>query len=505
MKRILAAIIALLMAFAVTPVTLAETSRDWTVPDGYNAHDYNAIVTFLETADADGVKNGDKLSDNYDSNDPNTWGKDWGVNHFTWVLLNGEWHIQTVAIAGDAQEYWDNLGNGLPGGGLTGCLDLSDFESLEYCDCDFNDITGLDLSNCTRLTHLNINYTLISELNISQSHDLRELYCQVCSLSELDFSENTMLRVLACSYNPIGAGRTLDFTSNSELVELYCVGCECSSLVIGNLPKLQRFACSYNDLTELDVSGCPNLLMLECSNNSLTQIDVSSNPELVDLGCAYNQIGGTIDISNNPFLEVLHCYNNDLWVLDCSNNTYLRELMCSQNNSLFMLDISECRSLDTLVNSFTELTYCDTLSQDYLPDFIIETEGYGSVGFNMNIRFGWNERVQNVIASPYEDCRFDGWYDENGNLVSENWLFQIPLEITEGHYYAVFSEIEYGLGDIDADGSVAVTDAIMALRAAMGILELTAGQTYAADINEDGTIEITDAIIILRMAMGIIE
>ncbi len=42
-------------------------------PEFYNEHDLNAALSFLETADSNGVKNGTKLWADYDANDPETW------------------------------------------------------------------------------------------------------------------------------------------------------------------------------------------------------------------------------------------------------------------------------------------------------------------------------------------------------------------------------------------------------------------------------------------------
>ena len=39
----------------------AEVTPAWTVPNGYNVHDYTKCVEFLEQTDANGVKNGEKL------------------------------------------------------------------------------------------------------------------------------------------------------------------------------------------------------------------------------------------------------------------------------------------------------------------------------------------------------------------------------------------------------------------------------------------------------------
>ena len=42
----------------------------------YNEHDLNAALSFLETADSNGVKNGTKLWADYDANDPETFPSD---------------------------------------------------------------------------------------------------------------------------------------------------------------------------------------------------------------------------------------------------------------------------------------------------------------------------------------------------------------------------------------------------------------------------------------------
>ncbi|MBQ7061335.1 MAG: dockerin type I repeat-containing protein, partial [Clostridia bacterium] len=59
-------------------------------------------------------------------------------------------------------------------------------------------------------------------------------------------------------------------------------------------------------------------------------------------------------------------------------------------------------------------------------------------------------------------------------------------------------------GDVDGNGTVTVSDAIMALRCAMGILTLTPEQFARADIDGSSTVTVSDAIMILRTAMGLL-
>ncbi len=62
---------------------------------------------------------------------------------------------------------------------------------------------------------------------------------------------------------------------------------------------------------------------------------------------------------------------------------------------------------------------------------------------------------------------------------------------------------EYQLGDVDMDGRVSVTDAVMIMRHAMGLITLTEQQLALADVNADGSVGIVDATLALRIAMGI--
>ena len=68
--------------------------------------------------------------------------------------------------------------------------------------------------------------------------------------------------------------------------------------------------------------------------------------------------------------------------------------------------------------------------------------------------------------------------------------------VSDGNYYPP--------GDVDQNGEVTITDAVLALRRAMLINDLTYLQMYYADMDKDGSVTIIDALLILRRAMGII-
>ena len=58
-------------------------------------------------------------------------------------------------------------------------------------------------------------------------------------------------------------------------------------------------------------------------------------------------------------------------------------------------------------------------------------------------------------------------------------------------------------GDIDGDGSVTPADARLALRAAVGLDEVTEAMLLSADVDHSGDITPADARIILRRAVGL--
>lgn len=59
------------------------------------------------------------------------------------------------------------------------------------------------------------------------------------------------------------------------------------------------------------------------------------------------------------------------------------------------------------------------------------------------------------------------------------------------------------LGDLDSSGSVNAADAILALRHAMGMIELAEAQIRCGDMDENGSVGVSDAVAILRLAMGL--
>ena len=76
------------------------------------------------------------------------------------------------------------------------------FTSLQYLDCDHNDLTTLDLTNNTSLEYLTCRYNSLTTLDVSNCTALKGLDCDHNDLTTLDLSNNTALTTLYCSNNP---------------------------------------------------------------------------------------------------------------------------------------------------------------------------------------------------------------------------------------------------------------------------------------------------------------
>ena len=57
-------------------------------------------------------------------------------------------------------------------------------------------------------------------------------------------------------------------------------------------------------------------------------------------------------------------------------------------------------------------------------------------------------------------------------------------------------------GDVNQNGEITVTDALLALQNTVGKNELSKVQTLSGDMNGDGKISVDDALVILQMTVG---
>ena len=75
-------------------------------------------------------------------------------------------------------------------------------------------------------------------------------------------------------------------------------------------------------------------------------------------------------------------------------------------------------------------------------------------------------------------------------------------EPTEAASFSYGERPTYTLGDVNNDGKINSSDALLILQSAVGKITLSATQTLAADVNKDGKINSSDAFKVLQYAVG---
>ena len=450
LKVIAAILLVLIMFISAMPIQLAAeamtppTTR-YATPDGYNDHDYQKMVAFFEQTDENGVRNGEKLSENYDPTDPGTWweadGSEIGVE---WTVDDDEYRICEIRIGSSSL-------------GMMGNLDVSGCTGLDRLDCSENQLTEINVSGCTALTDIDCSNNKLTELNVRTNTELYTLRCYGNQLTELDVSENTWL------------------------YELYCFGNELVRIDISGCTDLDGLDCSENQLTELDLSGNTFLRWLYCSGNRITELDLTANSELEALRCSENQLTA-IDVSANTSLTELHCSGNQLTELDLSENTSVYRLEC-ENNYITFLDLTN--------NPIAIKT--------------VSAEGPGFIGVKTVIHGEY--LVPAISAVPAPGSTFCGWYATDGTLISTEAELVIDREecYYPYHFIARFTaSTPGGIGDVDGDGVVRVSDAVLIMRCALGLIEFTPEQILCGDVDGDGVIKIADAVMVIRIALGLV-
>lgn len=112
LKAIAAVLLVLVMLGSAMPIQLAAeamtplTTR-YATPDGYNDHDYQKMVAFFEQTDENGVRNGEKLSEDYDPTDPETWWEyDDGYwrRRVEWTTVAGEYRLYEIFFGGSSND-----------------------------------------------------------------------------------------------------------------------------------------------------------------------------------------------------------------------------------------------------------------------------------------------------------------------------------------------------------------------------------------------------------------
>ena len=423
-KAVLSTALALLLAFCAAQLPLsalrAEISPAWSVPAGYNENDYNKIAAFLEIEDSSGIKNGAKLSSNYDPNYPATWGICYDPDYYTdmptfsWDLFDGEYRVRRILIF-DKQ--------------LVGDLDLSGFSELYYANISVNEIESIDLNGCTSLWTFDCYGNLLADIDVSVCPMLHFFRCDDNLLVELDVSEN---------------------------------------------PGLVQLTCSDNMLFDLDVSNNTSLEILDVSDNLLNGIDVSMLPLLDSLNVSDNDLYDGLDVTQNARLQSLRINRTGLDHIDVSQNPDLLGLYSVGNPmTAYDLEANEILMLNSLTAEAGGTVGCE-LSGWYTKVYAQPDEGYTFAGW-YNAQGELISMIPEYEASELDGvvfiARFEGGSslpgdaDGNGSVT----LADAVLALRFAMGLIGESELDTAAADMDGNGSITLADAVSILRIGMGL------------------------------------
>ena len=146
------------------------------------------------------------------------------------------------------------------------------------------------------------------------------------------------------------------------------------------------------------------------------------------------------------------------------------------------------------------------------------------------LSFDWKASCEGSSNNPWDkgqffvnNSQFGGTITGSGNWTTVTytanaagtytfeWRYTKDSSVNSNDDCIYVDNVEYSgddftvAGDMNGDGQVGVEDALMLLRAAMGLIQnLTEQQLIAADANGDGEITLDDALYVLRKAMNLI-
>lgn len=425
MKRTLAILLAIMMLLSLAPAAFAGTGASHTVKayeprrvrgaaasaeDELDPHDLSMVRAFLETADENGVKNGEKLNPDYDPGDPATWvrmdhNEDWGdyiANGVTfWAEAGGKKRLDWVNF--------DDLD-------VFGPLDLSDCEALQYLYCSNTRVTSVTATRCCALLEY------------------------VCSNSLIEFEDHSAcdeLYYIDLSYNRLSG-----------------------AFYFFRYPALWHLDISGNNIDYLSLTELPNLQRLFCSDNLIERFELIACPKINELYADHNRLE-TLDLSDFTDLEYVSVLFNPLSSLDISGCTNLpRNTITAHGNGTFGYSrtVEYDYAYNPIVTEFAAAYPAD--GAEFTGWFAADGS---AVSDEPEADLEWIEYTD--LVARFADRILPGDADRNGIVDTTDALLVLRCAL------GISGEAEDLMVncDMDSSGVIDTTDALFILRAALGI------------------------------------
>lgn len=162
-------------------------------------------------------------------------------------------------------------------------------------------------------------------------------------------------------------------------------------------------------------------------------------------------------------------------------------------------DIAGIDSASSGVSLNLNMTSGETLSFEYL---VSSEQNYDKFIFKVN----GTTLLQESGESGWTQYTFTA---SNSGNYSFEWIYSKDYSVSSGTDCVFIDNVSYlgssdfELGDVNMDGTVNISDALLVVRYSMGIDSLSDEQLILADFNQNGSINMDDASLILRRAMSI--
>ncbi|MBR3297664.1 MAG: redoxin domain-containing protein [Clostridia bacterium] len=158
-----------------------------------------------------------------------------------------------------------------------------------------------------------------------------------------------------------------------------------------------------------------------------------------------------------------------------------------------VLYVGESSTVPEAITLLQDYSFGKLIMDDVLAEAFYATEIFpGMLAFPETILVDSNGIVRYHHFAIYQN------YNELNSEIQQ-WLAQVP-PVTPTEPPAPAAD-----GDADGNGTINVADALLCLRAAMGLLSFTEEQIARCDMDANGGIAISDALTILRSAMGLLN
>lgn len=421
--------------------------------------------------------------------------------------------------------------------------DLSPLKGLqlEYLSLDGNNITDLSPLKGMPLKFLSINGNQITDLSVLEGMDLFYLDAADNQISSTKGISSTWIKSINLNNNKV-----TDISSLSACKNLRHV-------------RLQNN--KIKDISPL--KDKKQLIVLELDNNEIESISsISNNTELMGLGITNNKLKNLNGIENLDISKIDFSHNEVTDLQAVAKNKNIKKVVGAYNKIRSLsfiegtqgytyLDLSHNKISDVspISNYFfsdgLDLTYnrisdLIPIKNTYFTQQLLQTERRQR---NKNLDFYTEQEVHEAKFAFVEDYKYSWKLGEGNYITLENAKECLPEEVytleeykrildehgvlparDENGYvlfektgktwldYQGFLELavevpkddEILKGDCDGSGAVNLRDAVLVLKASLGITVINGDLAVAADVDSDGKITLSDATKVLRMALGIV-